>query len=90
MCFSTPSLPPLEHELLPWFSPEWDETDSGDAKGFGIRSPDLRQDEASSVVWGMPGFVARAGLADEILPLDEIGAEIVRATTLQVAARTQS
>ena len=48
------------------------------------------QDEASSVVWGMPGFVAKAGLADKILPLDQIAAEIVRATTLQVAARTQS
>jgi two-component system chemotaxis response regulator CheB len=36
------------------------------------------QDEASSVVWGMPGFVARAGLADKILPLDQIGAEILR------------
>jgi two-component system, chemotaxis family, protein-glutamate methylesterase/glutaminase len=48
------------------------------------------QDEASSVVWGMPGFVAKAGLADKILPLDQIGAEIVRATVLQVAARTQS
>ena len=30
------------------------------------------QDEASSVVWGMPGFVARAGLAEKILPLDQI------------------
>jgi two-component system, chemotaxis family, protein-glutamate methylesterase/glutaminase len=48
------------------------------------------QDEASSVVWGMPGFVARSGLADKILPLDQIGAEIVRATTMQIAARTQS
>jgi len=48
------------------------------------------QDEASSVVWGMPGFVARNGLADKILPLDQIGAEIVHATALQVAARTQS
>jgi two-component system chemotaxis response regulator CheB len=48
------------------------------------------QDEASSVVWGMPGFVARSGLADKILPLDQIGAEIVRATTLQSAARAQS
>ncbi len=38
----------------------------------------LVQDEASSVVWGMPGFVARAGLADKSLPLAEIGAEIVR------------
>lgn len=34
------------------------------------------QDEASSVVWGMPGFVARAGLADKILPLSELGGEI--------------
>jgi len=50
----------------------------------------LVQDEATSVVWGMPGFVARAGLADKVLPLDEMAAEIVRATTLQVAARTQS
>lgn len=48
------------------------------------------QDEASSVVWGMPGFVAKAGLADKILPLEQIASEIVRATTLQVAARTQS
>ncbi len=48
------------------------------------------QDEASSVVWGMPGFVARSGLADKILPLDQIGSEIVRATTLQAAARSQS
>jgi two-component system chemotaxis response regulator CheB len=35
------------------------------------------QDEATSVVWGMPGFVARAGLADKILHLDQIGPEIV-------------
>ncbi len=48
------------------------------------------QDEASSVVWGMPGYVARSGLADKILPLDQMGAEIVRATTMQIAARTQS
>jgi two-component system chemotaxis response regulator CheB len=35
------------------------------------------QDEETSVVWGMPGFVARAGLADEVLPLNQIGAKIV-------------
>ncbi|MBZ5641135.1 MAG: chemotaxis response regulator protein-glutamate methylesterase [Acidobacteriia bacterium] len=35
------------------------------------------QDEATSVVWGMPGFVARAGLAQKILPLDQIGNEII-------------
>ncbi len=37
----------------------------------------IAQDEASSVVWGMPGYVANAGLADVVLPLDKIGAEIV-------------
>jgi len=36
------------------------------------------QDRASSVVWGMPGAVAEAGLADRILPLDGISGEIVR------------
>ena len=38
----------------------------------------LAQDEASSVVWGMPGFVARAGLAEKVLPLDQIAGEITR------------
>jgi two-component system chemotaxis response regulator CheB len=41
------------------------------------------QDEASSVVWGMPGFVARAGLAEKVLPLDRIGGEIVRRVASQ-------
>ncbi len=36
------------------------------------------QDEASSVVWGMPGIVAKAGLADKIIPLDQLGGEILR------------
>jgi two-component system chemotaxis response regulator CheB len=36
------------------------------------------QDEGSSVVWGMPGFVANAGLADKVLPLHQLGSEIVR------------
>lgn len=38
----------------------------------------LAQDEATSVVWGMPGFVAQAGLADKVLPLSQLGSEIVR------------
>ncbi len=46
----------------------------------------LVQDEPSSVVWGMPGFVARAGLADKIVPLSELGAEIVRRTRKSDAA----
>jgi two-component system chemotaxis response regulator CheB len=38
----------------------------------------LIQDEASSVVWGMPGAVSRAGLADKTLPLDLLCGEIIR------------
>jgi two-component system chemotaxis response regulator CheB len=38
----------------------------------------LVQNQATSVVWGMPGFVAQAGLAAKILPLPEIATEIVR------------
>jgi two-component system chemotaxis response regulator CheB len=38
----------------------------------------LAQDQETSVVWGMPGFVANAGLADRVLPLDQLGTEIVR------------
>ena len=36
----------------------------------------LVQDEATSVVWGMPGFIAKAGLADAILSLSDIGPRI--------------
>jgi two-component system chemotaxis response regulator CheB len=36
------------------------------------------QDEPSSVVWGMPGFVARAGLAHAVVPLSEMHVEIAR------------
>jgi two-component system chemotaxis response regulator CheB len=38
------------------------------------------QDEATSVVWGMPGYVAQAGLAERVLPLDQIAADMLRRT----------
>jgi two-component system chemotaxis response regulator CheB len=38
----------------------------------------LVQDEASSVVWSMPGAVAQEGLADQVLPLERLGPEIIR------------
>jgi two-component system chemotaxis response regulator CheB len=38
----------------------------------------IAQDEDSSVVWGMPGAVAHAGLAAAIVPLQGVGAEIKR------------
>ena len=39
----------------------------------------LVQDEATSVVWGMPGAVAMTGLADETVPLPELPQRLVAA-----------
>ena len=36
------------------------------------------QDQASSVVWGMPGLVAKAGLADHVIPLEQMGDEVLQ------------
>ena len=38
----------------------------------------IAQDEASSVVWGMPGQVAHAGLCSAVLPLREIAPRLTR------------
>lgn len=38
----------------------------------------IAQDEASSVVWGMPGAAAQAGICSAVLPIDKIAAEIAR------------
>lgn len=38
----------------------------------------IAQDEASSVVWGMPGAAAQAGICSAILPLNQIGPKLVR------------
>lgn len=40
----------------------------------------LVQDEASSVVWGMPGAVVNAGLANRVIALDELVPEILNIT----------
>ncbi|MCA9513326.1 MAG: chemotaxis protein CheB [Myxococcales bacterium] len=44
----------------------------------GMGATVIAQDEASSVVWGMAGAVARAGLAEAVLPLADIGPAILR------------
>lgn len=36
------------------------------------------QDEASSVIYGMPAAVAKAGVTDRVLPLEAVGAELAR------------
>lgn len=35
------------------------------------------QDEATSVVWGMPGYVANAGLASKVLPITSFAQELI-------------
>ena len=40
----------------------------------------LVQDEATSVVWEMPGGVARAGLAAAVLPLGDVAGELMTRT----------
>jgi two-component system chemotaxis response regulator CheB len=40
----------------------------------------LAQDQASSIVWGMPGAVVNAGLAHKVLSLDDLAPEILRLT----------
>jgi two-component system chemotaxis response regulator CheB len=50
----------------------------------------LAQDERSSVVWGMPGMVARAGFADRVLPLDQLATEILHRVTRVRAPRRKA
>jgi two-component system chemotaxis response regulator CheB len=41
-------------------------------------APTLAQDEASSVVWGMPGAAFRLGAVDEVLPLSKLASAVMR------------
>jgi len=45
----------------------------------------LAQDQASSTVWGMPGAVVNAGLAQRVLPLNAVAPELLR-----LSSRTHS
>ena len=51
------------------------------AAGGGI----VAQDEASSVVWGMPGAVAKAGLCHAVLPLSTLATTILDAIGMRAA-----
>ncbi|MGO9467619.1 MAG: chemotaxis-specific protein-glutamate methyltransferase CheB [Isosphaeraceae bacterium] len=46
----------------------------------------IAQDEASSVVWGMPKAAVEIGAAEEVLPLSQIADAIVRLVKLQAGA----
>ncbi len=53
----------------------------GAEEAVGVGGAIIAQDEASSVVWGMPGAVATAGLCSAVLPLTEIAPLIRRLVT---------
>lgn len=44
----------------------------------GMNALTIAQDENSSVVWGMPGEAVKMGGAEEVLPLDKIGARLIK------------
>jgi two-component system chemotaxis response regulator CheB len=50
----------------------------------------LAQDQATSAIWGMPGAVARAGLAQRILSLQDIAPEITRLASRPQGGRTEA
>jgi two-component system chemotaxis response regulator CheB len=50
----------------------------------------VAQDEASSVVWGMPGAVVKAGLAHAVLPLSQMGAALMAMITGTAATTSGS
>ncbi len=52
----------------------WKGSEAAVAAGGAV----IAQDEASSVVWGMPAAVARAGLCSAVLPLNDIGGSVRR------------
>lgn len=48
------------------------------------------QDQASSIVWGMPGCVAEAGLANQVLPLDAIAQALTLSTSGNITRTVSS
>jgi two-component system chemotaxis response regulator CheB len=46
----------------------------------------IAQDEASSVVWGMPGSAVKIGAAAHVLPLHRIAAQVLALAEAAVAA----
>ncbi|QDU50125.1 Chemotaxis response regulator protein-glutamate methylesterase of group 2 operon [Gimesia panareensis] len=85
--FCRPSVNPLYNSAANWYGSSVLAvmlTGMGDDGIEGARSISERQgyiiaqDEQSSVVWGMPGAIAKAGLANQVLPLRNIATELAR------------
>ncbi|MFH1301268.1 MAG: chemotaxis response regulator protein-glutamate methylesterase [Planctomycetota bacterium] len=89
--FCRPSVNPLYASAAQWYGSSVLAvmlTGMGDDGIEGAKSISERkgyiiaQDEQSSVVWGMPGAIANAGLANQILPLRNIAPELARLCSL--------
>jgi two-component system chemotaxis response regulator CheB len=58
-------------------------TGMGDDGARGLKemrdagSPTIAQDEATAVVWGMPGAAVKLGAADRVLPLGQVAAALM-------------
>jgi two-component system, chemotaxis family, protein-glutamate methylesterase/glutaminase len=72
-------------------------TGMGDDGARGLKemreagAPTIAQDEATSVVWGMPGAAVKLGAVDEILPLFQVASGVLRLaanTVSKVIGRT--
>ena len=59
-------------------------TGMGDDGARGLKemrdagAPTIAQDEATSVVWGMPGAAVKMGAVDEVLPLGKVAEAVLR------------
>jgi two-component system, chemotaxis family, protein-glutamate methylesterase/glutaminase len=83
--FCRPSVDPLFHSVAQFFGAEscavmltgMGSDGCGGAKAIAAAgAPVIAQDEATSVVWGMPGAVAHAGICSAILPLPRIAGHL--------------
>jgi two-component system chemotaxis response regulator CheB len=83
--FCRPSVDPLFHSVAQLFGAEscavmltgMGSDGRGGAKAIAATgAPVIAQDEATSVVWGMPGAVAQAGICSAILPLPKIAGHL--------------
>ena len=50
-------------------------------------APTIAQDEATSVVWGMPGAAVKLGSAQQVLPLHRVASEVLQLTADQPNAK---
>ena len=63
----------------PWSSPAWAPmARTALLKSWPPAASVMAQDEPTSVVWGMPGAAAHAGVCSAVLPLDQIAGKVSR------------